>query len=294
MKMRLALVLAGLVLAPPGAWATDDTRDNREVNEHRPLKADARLMVSNIAGTIEVEAWDRNELSLTGTLGEDVEKLEITGDEKSLRIEVKVPEHGNFGSKDIDSDLRLRVPAGVRLKASGVSADVRVHGLKGEIDVDSVSGDVEVDVASKALRAHSVSGDVRVSAPDATADVETVSGDVIVTARKEIEAKSVSGDVHVQARDVEKLKVETVSGDLVLDMNLVKGADVNAETLSGEVHLRLPAEPEGTLEMETFSGELSSAFTRDIGRTKDYRHDGSGSGRVRLHSFSGDVVVEKR
>jgi hypothetical protein len=297
MKMRNAFTLIGLLLVSSGVQARHDheTRDEpRPVDEHRPLKADAKVTVSNIAGLIEVEAWDRNELALTGHLGEDVEKLEITGDEKSLRIEVKVPKT-MFGSQDIDTELRLKVPAGVRIKASGVSADVRVRGLKGEADLDSVSGDVAVEVGSARVRAHSVSGDVTVHAPNAAeADAETVSGDLSIIAGGDVGAKSVSGDVRVQARAVKELKAESVSGDLILDLDLGKDADVRAETLSGDVHLRVPAEPEGALEMETFSGELHSPWGKGLADTKSYRHDGSGKGLVRLHSFSGDVIVEKR
>jgi DUF4097 and DUF4098 domain-containing protein YvlB len=306
MKMRHIILVGaatGLLLTSAAASARHDRDDDEEressgqvraVDEHRPLKADGRLVISNVAGIIEVEAWNKNEVHLTGHLGEDVEKLEITGDDKSLRIEVKVPRH-SVGSQEMDSDLRLKVPAGVRLKASGVSSDVRVRGIKGEADLDSVSGDVVLEAASSRVRAHSVSGEVTVRAPNAAeADVETVSGDLSVTARGEIGAKSVSGDIHVEAVDVKELKAESVSGDVILDIKLVKDAEVRAETLSGDVRLRLPADLDGALEMETFSGELHASGERKFGDTKSYRKDGKGKGLVRLHSFSGDVFVETR
>ena len=96
----------------------------------RPLKADAHVSVNNVAGRIEVEAWDKNELQITGELGEDVEKLEITGTESSLKVEVKLPRDGH--NIDGDTVLLLKLPAGASLEAEAVSADVSVRGLLGQ------------------------------------------------------------------------------------------------------------------------------------------------------------------
>lgn len=291
MNKPFSVVLTlGLALLATPVWAHDD--DERPVDERRPLKPDARLVVTNVAGLIKVEAWDRNELHLTGTLSEDVEKLEITGSESSLRIEVKIPKHSrNVG----DTDLHLKVPAGVSLEAEGVSADILVNGLRGPLSAHSVSGDVRLDVASTRVSAATVSGDVTLQAPSAETKVDSVSGDVIVRGAKgELRGKSVSGDVRIQAREVRDLSVETVSGDLELDLDLSRDAEVNAESLSGCVHLALPRMPDGDLEMETFSGELESGWSPIPESAKEFRHEGDGKGRVRLHSFSGDISLKKR
>lgn len=284
---RVALLLA-LALQAGAAGAADD----RPVDERRPLKADARVSVSNIAGLVEVETWDRNELHLTGTLGDEVEELEIRGSESSLSIEPRVPERTrNIGP----TVLKLKVPAGVSLDAETVSADIRVRGLRGAIDAESVSGDVQLDVLSKRVEASSVSGDVTLTAPAEETRIESVSGNVTVRgARGELRSESVSGDLHVEARAVRRLQAETVSGDLTLDLELVEPAEVSVETLSGEVELVLPRLPEGNLEMETFSGELESAFTPGPGRAKEYVHEGKGGGHVKLSSFSGDITLKKK
>ena len=66
----------GLALAAAPAWADRDDDDGRErtVNERRPLKANAHVDISNVAGMIEIQACDKNELHLTGYLAEQVEK----------------------------------------------------------------------------------------------------------------------------------------------------------------------------------------------------------------------------
>ena len=296
MNKSLILTLC-LALAAP-AWAhrghgDDEDRGSRAVNEHRPLKADARVNVRNVAGVIEVEAWERKELEITGELGEDVEKLEITGNESSIRIEVKLPKDDH----DIDADTRLRikVPAGVTLEAEGVSADVRVRDLKGPVTAESVSGDVRLDVQSAKVRASSVSGDVNVQAPATDVRVNSVSGDVTLRgARGEVRAETVSGDLHLQATELKSLEAETVSGDLDVDIDSGRDADINIETLSGEVRLGLPASPEGDVRVETFSGEIHSPWFKVGEDDREYRRDGNGKGRLRVHSFSGDILLRKR
>ena len=287
----IALTLGALLLAAP-AWGTDE----RPVDERRPLKADARVSVKNVAGLNQVEAWDKNELHLTGELAPEVEKLEITGNESSLRIVVRVPKHTRNVTQ---TRLSLRVPAGISLEAEGVSADVTVKGLRGPVEVESVSGDVRLDVASTRVKAESVSGDVTVQAPASDVRAASVSGDVTLRGvRGEVRGESVSGDVRVFAgAELRKLDLESVSGDLEIEIEaeLAADCDVSAETLSGSIVLAVPRLPGGDVEMQTFSGDLSSAWSPAPGRgAREFRHEGGGKGRVKLHSFSGDVELKKK
>ena len=68
-KFVILMTTLGLVLAAP-AWAHKDRdRDHgesRPIQERRALKPDARVVVRTVEGSIEVEAWSKNELELTG------------------------------------------------------------------------------------------------------------------------------------------------------------------------------------------------------------------------------------
>jgi len=300
MNQPLTLILTlGLALGAASAGAADR---ERPIDERRPLKADARVEVSNVAGEITVEAWDRNELHLTGTLSEQVEKLEITGNEARLKIEVKLPKRTRNTE---DTILRLKVPAGITLEADGVSADITVRGIRGDTEASTVSGDVELDVGSKNVEARSVSGDVTVRAPAAVTRVESVSGDVTVRgARGEVRGETVSGDVEVQAQAARRIQLKSVSGDLELDADLAADAEVEAQTMSGDVRLSVPRLPDVDIDLETYSGEIARSellpgfmgrrHSHDDDEGREYSREGKGSGRVRLHSFSGDIVVRKK
>jgi hypothetical protein len=53
--------------------------------------------------------------------------------------------------------------------------------------------------------------------------------------------------------------------------------------------------PDGEIRLETFSGEIRSPWWTtgrdDDDDEREYRRDGTGKGRLRLHSFSGDIEV---
>lgn len=291
-KPLSTLLSVGLLLAATAGWARNN--DGRPVDERRPLKANGHVEISNTAGMIQVETWDKNELHLTGSLSEEVEKLEITGSESRIKIEVKIPDN----TRNIEhTDLRLKVPAGISLDASGVSADITVRGLKGDVEAASVSGDIDVQVTSKQVEAKSVSGDVTVEAPSEMTRVESVSGDVVVRgARGEVRGESVSGDVRIEVVTVRRANLESVSGDLELEIEraIEDAVEVELETLSGDVRVKVPKLPDIDIDLETFSGGIErSSLLPDLRDAKEYSREGKGRGNVRLHSFSGDIVLEK-
>lgn len=284
--MLKSFVAVALLVAGTAATAATP------INERHPLNAGGRLSVKNLAGSIEVKAWDRNEVQLSGWLGEDVEKLEVSGDAASLAIEVRYPRKMRGGLED--TALQLQVPAGVVLDLEAVSADVRVSGMRGPIKASSVSGDVSLDVGSSKVEANSVSGNVKLRAPATETRLASVSGDLHADGlRGTLKAETVSGEVEISGGPYAELSAESVSGDLVLGVEVSDGANLSAETLSGDIVLRLPKSPNAKLTMKTFSGELRNGFGPAVDEDRrSYAHSyGGGKGVIRLNSFSGDIDI---
>ena len=290
MSLRKWLLLLVLAAAAPAR------AEPVAINETRPLNAEGRVRVNNLAGLIEVTVWDKHELRLTGELGEGVEKLEISGSAAELDIEVKLPKRSR--SEVEDSVLRLRVPAGARLELEGVSSDIVVQGLRGRLSASSVSGDVTLNVDSAEVEAQTVSGELSLNAPKAKkAELSSVSGDVQVAGvRERLQVETVSGDVRVARATLNALDLKSVSGDFNAALGLGAAPQVNVETMSGYIVLELAATPDAELGMRTFSGELQSEFGPAIPEDKR-RYEtrlGSGKGRIELNSFSGDITLRKR
>lgn len=293
---RAALVL---LLAP--ALALADTA----IDETRPLSPGAEVHVENMKGEILVSAWDREEIHVGGTLGKDVEGLDIDGQGSRISISVRYPESGGwFGwgnSGGQPSRLEIRVPRQVELELEGVSADIRVRDTEGRtLDVETVSGNVEVDAAAGEASLATVSGDLSARLRGESLDVETVSGDLEVRGDgvARIEAESVSGDVDIETRRLDQLEGSTVSGDFDLAAEVGARSRIRIEALSGDIALRLLGEPSARLRASSFSGSIRSPVGSvekseyGPGSSLDTRM-GDGAADIELETFSGSITISR-
>lgn len=291
---RFPLLHAGLLYA---ALASTVAHAGTPIDERHALKADGRVYIANVSGLIEVSAWDRPEVHISGELGEGAERLEVSGDASSLRIEVRMPRKSSHAA---DTDLRVRVPAAAALSLEAVSADIVVQGIKGRLAASTVSGDLSLSVASAEVEASTVSGDLRLSGPAGNTVLNSISGDVSASGLSgELRLETVSGAVRVAGGAFTNLELKSISGDLDLDASLAPDARVVGETLSGQLHLRLPAATSATVALRSFSGEVQSRFGGGHPGDDDRRERlefklGDGRARVDLSSFSGDIMVDKR
>jgi DUF4097 and DUF4098 domain-containing protein YvlB len=287
----LKITAALLVLACVPALA------GQSVDESWDLDANATVIVENLAGSIDIVGWDRNEAHLTGELGDSVDELEISASKSMLKINV-----ANRNSRNIDGTrLKLMVPEGANVDASAVSADIDVSDLNNDkLSASSVSGNVEVDITSKRVTIESVSGDVSFSGSTGRISAESVSGDIDLRGISgEIAATTVSGDMELQAKQVESAKLETVSGDLVFAGELSTNARLTAESMSGDVEVNLPSDQSGLFKAESFSGRIST----DFGSVDHAKHgpgsylkhmNSRGGAEIRVESFSGNIKLKSR
>lgn len=292
----LALALcAGLACAPLYAGTP--------INETRPLDPRGRIEIDNMKGRIQVRAWDRNEVRITGTLGEGVEKFIVDGDRGNLEVRVEYPKRmgGWRNDRTGPTELLLQVPLQASLDIESVSADIDVDGVASdEIDVDTVSGNVTMAAAPRQASIESVSGDLTLTLNSREAKTESVSGDIVLKGRLdgEVHAETVSGDITIDSRGerVRRLTTGTVSGDADVRVGLADGGAIKSETVSGEIRLRLPKSLSARVSGETFSGDLTAPNakirTEDFGpgKTMDTTY-GNGAGEVRMESFSGDAIL---
>lgn len=299
--MRHALACIALAAACHAHAATP-------IDETRPLDARGALTIENVKGAIQVRAWDRAEVRIEGTLGDGVEKLDITGDARALSVRVRYPNRGGGlgvftgGDRSGPSTLRLMVPLRAALNVEAVSADVDVEGLAdNEWSIDSVSGDVRAVGAPKQAEIESVSGDITATLNSDDVDLNTVSGRVLLRGRLggAVDVETVAGDVdidvHPQSR-VRTLSGAAVSGDQRVRAALAADGAMEFESVSGDITLQLPRDTSARVEANTFSGDLDVAGARTHraehgpGRSVDHRF-GNGNGSIEIETFSGDARV---
>lgn len=300
--MKKKLLVLSVLLAPGLVLAGTPINETREVN------ARARIDVSNVKGAVNVSAWEKNEVGITGTLGEGAKRLSIEGGGDSLTIRVEGPDKSrgwlSWGSDSSmqETILNLKVPRGASLDVGVVSAEVAVAGTAGgELEVDSVSGRIRLSaVESPRLRLESVSGDVEFDGKADEASIETVSGDVVARglgSRTRLE--TVSGGLRVVASTpLRQTEASSVSGDIEISGALDRNGRIEIETMSGDVRVNLPASVSAKIRAESFSGTLRT----DFGSVSKPDHGpgsnldvtvGGGDGEVSVDSFSGDVTIRR-
>lgn len=274
----------------------------QQIDETRAADTDARVEVEIVSGSLQVTGWDRPEVQVTGTIGDDVEALEVSGGGESVSIELDVPDGWGRRQRDIDAHLRISVPVGAQLMVETVSANIDVSQVVGTVELASVSGQIALSGNPSRAELESVSGEIEVDGGQTAISAETVSGDIELRGvARSVEAASVSGDVNVTASEVERASFESVSGSVEFAGTLVGSARLDVETHSGNVTLVLPADTSARWEIETFSGNVENDFGPGPQRTSDYGPgkwlqftSGSGEARINLEAFSGNIRLQKR
>lgn len=260
------------------------------IHQTRPLDARGRVEIENLKGRVEVVAWDRTEVKLAGTLGEGVEKLSVEGDGRLLRIKIHYPSRNRNAEP---SHLVVQMPLLADLEVETVSADISVSGMASrELELESVSGDILANGAPRWGRISSVSGDIRLAMNSPELRVETVSGQLVVQGRLNgtVALESVSGGIRLDTlgERVRKLSASSVSGDMDLKLALAEDGDIRMESVSGDLRLRLPASLSAQVSGESFSGDLAAPGAKI---RKEQFGPGS-SFRVRYGAGRGDVRLQ--
>jgi len=318
---RLAIIIAYVILSLTAVAASfslmaltssiayahdsDDDDDSgarsgsRNVNEIRPAKADGEVRVDNVAGTIRIVGWDKNQVQVTGSLGELVQRLEITSDESGIEIKVVLPHHSSSEDCDECADLQIQVPKGSHLEVSTVSADVEANGISGAARLGTVSGGISLNSSASRIDVKTVSGDVTVvgSAKGAQITATSVSGTVRVSdVDGSVDAENVSGDTKLASRHVSTLKMSATSGNLVFEGSVLKGGNYDLNNVSGDVELVTDGTPDARFDVSSFSGDIDNGFGPKPTRVSKYSPgmelhftSGSGSATLSARTLSGDI-----
>jgi hypothetical protein len=174
--------------------------------------------------------------------------------------------------------VAITAPPGAEVSLSTVSADIVASGFDGGTSVKTVSGDVTLSTLRHEVDVKTVSGAIEAKNIAAGLKLKTVSGDVGVVdgACRWVDAKSVSGDV-------------------LLDLDLDPVGTYDISTVSGDVAVRTVAEPNLSVDVTSVSGRLVSDFgigwSHGPGRRRISETIGAGGARLWVKTVSGDLRV---
>jgi DUF4097 and DUF4098 domain-containing protein YvlB len=298
--MRKLTIIVPVLLAVLWMLTGIAAQAGEPVEESGKASADGRVYVENIAGSIKVTGWDKDEIHVEGTLGKEVEELKFKiGKKKSV---IKVVYKKNLKNIREGADLVIMVPEGSTLEVDCISADVVTSKLEGSLELSSISGRVEFTGWCRDLDAESISGNVVVDGGADEMSLESISGRVEAQGEAaEIKAESVSGSIVLNYETYLDLSAETVSGDIKIVGDYDSRARISCDVVSGSVTLVVPGNVSANFEASTFSGNIDNDFGQKASRTSKYSPGkelefttGDGDADVELNSFSGDIRIRKK
>lgn len=219
--------------------------------------------VANLAGSVTVRGTNRNDVHVTGSLADGAERLDVERNGDRLIVHVIYPDDRNRRRYSGGTTLVIEAPKQLAVDISTVSSSIEVDGIEGEQQLESVSGSIDASVFDSEIRANTVSGSVLLQGHKGKtrAHAASVSGRVeLEDLGGEVDLQNVSGSVELRSSDLDRVEVQTVSGNITVEAEIANGGRVRATTTSGRVELNLGGSPAGRYEISSFSGRIDNCF----------------------------------
>jgi DUF4097 and DUF4098 domain-containing protein YvlB len=267
----------------------------KTIHELRTADPHGEVEIMDVAGMVEVDGWERNEVEVNGTSGGSVERVDVNSEGNRTTVHVVTRSNQGWGM-DNEAHLVIHVPAGSAVMATLVSADFKVTRLLGNLHVQTVSGNVSGDAGGD-IEATTVSGDVRLTGRGAKSiEVKTISGGIqLMGGGGEVNVTTVSGDASLELADVNRGRFKSISGDVSVALALSPDGQIEGQSVSGDVALNFSSAPAAEFDVESFSGDIKNCFgpkpaqsTYGPGSRLEFKN-GEGGAHVRVNTKSGNV-----
>lgn len=215
----------------------------------------ARLEVHAVEGPPLKVSWDGTTLKVShrdddGLLG----KLRGLRGKRSARISLSVPSAAAVTLTTVSADGLV----------NGTRNDVTAATVSGELTLDDIEGNVSADTVSGGIECHAITGDLK--------------------------GNSVSGSLTVQASRLRTVTLNTVSGDITID--LAEGTShISSNSVSGDVTVRVPPGGGYDINARTASGQVVIDGQRLVPRRRGAAVEGDRSLVMEANAVSGNVVL---
>ena len=224
----------------------------------------ARLEVHEVSGQPLQVSWDGWTLKIShlmhkdGSVWDSMMSLGLDKGKRSARISISVPATTNINASTVSAEALI----------NGVRASVKTNTATGSLTLDDIVGDVDANTVSGDIECHGLEGDFT--------------------------GNSISGALTVQASRLRQIKVNTVSGDMTLDLT-DGGAQIQSNSVTGDITVRIPRGGGYDVAAHTASGHIvidGQSMNGDAPYQRGGRlSDGDKALVIKANSVSGNVVV---
>lgn len=247
---------------------------------------DVEIATSPSATTTQVEVRpDRREAE------ERAAAITVEARERGDRTEIRISEPRRSRKRFLrsaDVTIVVNCPEGASVDCSSGSSNVEARGVLGGVGVKTASGSVDIDDVQGTCRVNSASGDIKLRTAQADTVVATASGDVTLReALADLSVNTVSGRISVTAAH-QGVQAHTVSGDI--EIETVGGGSVRLQSVSGDVVVGIAPGQSLWLDIASVSGSTTSDL--DVGDADSVGVETTAV-EVRARTVSGDVRLRR-
>jgi hypothetical protein len=274
MSWLYSLVFAGLLFSSNGEQAVNRAHEVatapiatdafvadeiEKFEQSYPLSKNGNVSVSNVNGSITVEAWDKDEVKLEATKIADSKEsladvdIDVTSTADSFSVEAdykswKWNDKRNEGrSRKLEVDFKLWVPRTAVLN-----------------EIETVNGSATVSKFTNVIKISAVNGNVMATNLRGTANLSTVNG-------------TVNADF------------DRVDG----------ASKINLSTVNGTVSLMIPSDVNATIKADSLNGNITNDFGLPVRKGQYVGRDlygrvGSGEASIKLNSVNGRLSIGRK
>ena len=260
-----------------------------------------RLVLSNQAGEVVVRSWEQDRVRIQATHGSrDTISADTT--DSTLRIRTqRAP--GSRGPSNSLVDYQITVPRWMPVNLSGTYLDATIEGTTAEVTVETVHGNARVSGGNGNVSLRSVEGVITVDKASGRVHATTVNEGIRITnVSGEISAETTNGDIFIDNAQTSNLEAYTVNGEVTFNGTIRDNGAYRLGTHNGDIRVGLGGANNATVFVRTFQGDFAADFPVQLPEGQNPRSGskrfnftlGSGSARIELQSFGGDIVLGRK
>lgn len=316
-KFAPAIAVGALALtlsAPAYAQPRDGNSESQQPIQARPggpesgpgsertvdVAKGTRLVLSNQAGEVVVRSWDQDRVRIQASHGSR-ETISAETADNTLRIRTQRAS-GSRGPGGL-VDYQITVPRWMPVNLTGTYLDATIEGTQAEVTVETVHGNARVTGGTGAVSLRSVEGVITVDKANGRVQATTVNEGIRITnSSGEISAETTNGDVFIDNAQTSNLEAFTVNGEVTFNGTIRDSGVYKLGTHNGDIRVGLGGANNATVFVRTFQGDFAADFPVQLPDGQNARSGskrfnftlGSGSARIELQSFGGDIVLARK
>jgi len=256
------------------------------------VPAGASLSVNNFGGSIVVHAWTQNRVKVHAEHGSrGAIEASLVGNTVTLKASSR------HGAPSV-VDFEITVPQDMALTLSGTYTEITVDGVRGPISAETVDGSVDVRGGGGNIMLHSIQGSVTLADATGRIEVNSVNESVeLSNVSGQIKAETVNGDVSLNGIKSASVEATTINGDVEYEGTISDGGTYSFNSHNGDITVSIPEGANVTLSVATANGDIDPSFplplTATAGKHRYTFKLGSGSARMEVESFQGDIQLRR-